>query len=83
VPWILQTARTDRQRAKNKQPAEADQLSQAMSDNEAALYLCEKIGLPVMGDKTLFVRPGHIYCVNNFYNNSYTVSWIVGEGRGS
>ena len=34
APWILQTARTDRQKAKNKQPAEADQLSQAMSDTE-------------------------------------------------
>jgi len=28
---------------------------------QVALYLCEKIGLPVMGDKTLFVRPGHNY----------------------
>jgi len=34
APWILQAARTDRQMAKNMQPAEADQLLQAMSDNE-------------------------------------------------
>jgi len=34
APWILQTARTDCQGAKNKQLAEAEQLSQAMSDNE-------------------------------------------------
>ena len=26
-----------------------------------ARYLCEKIGFPVMGDKTLFVRPGQIF----------------------
>jgi len=63
APWISQTARTDRQRAKKKQPAEADQLSQAMSDTNSALMklcICVKKLVLVMGDKTLFVRPSHI-----------------------
>ena len=34
VPWIPETAITDHQRAKKKQLAETDQLSQAMSDAE-------------------------------------------------